>query len=457
MKNYIIYTLSIMCLLTSPGCSSQDDYFDIADSTVDTQTCQLILTASKVDFDVENQSRSTSSWENGDKIYLTFEVSTGNAYGTATYDNGIWNFDYHGQLKKNILSKCSAVYFDQQLEEKSSEITLNETVAIFQDIDASYIYKDGNLYVTASLTPKTGRIRFLTENDNRYAAIHGISHYQSYNTKSGEFITTNDAIKIQFDTQSGFSPYIYGFFSNHTEPRIIIFKAAAAFTRKCSTEFFNAGQSGYMVVPSETKLQNWENGATFNIKGTEFKMIQLRYGQDAYFLGETEVTEELYNSVMGLAPTKSQLPMSGFSNGMRPSEFEEYYFFENLKKITGLPFRIPSLSEWTIAYTGYDQTLGYTYSGSNSIDDVAWYYGNSYNVVHPVKQLKPNELGFYDMSGNLSEEIHGTSGCYGGNFLSSPSECLVSSNNNLDVKGYADDIDLSLCGCRLAFSIYYSL
>lgn len=440
-----------MCLLTSPGCSSQDDYFDIADSTVDTQTCQLILTASKVDFDVENQSRSTSSWENGDKIYLTFEVSTGNAYGTATYDNGIWNFDYHGQLKKNILSKCSAVYFDQQLEEKSSEITLNETVAIFQDIDASYIYKDGNLYVTASLTPKTGRIRFQSD-FNHDIAVQGISYYTSYNIETGEFVSTNKVLKTQINPKSGYTPYIYGLFNNSTEPRIILFDESAVFTRKCSLDIFHVGQSGYMVVPSESALQGWENGALFHINGVDFKMIQIKYGKEACYLGETEVTEALYNAVNELTPTNSQLPKEGFHNGGYSSN-DNYHFFDNLTNITGLSFRHPTLSEWTYAYLGGDKSLDYTYSGSNSISEVAWYYGNSESTVHPVKQLNPNELGFYDMCGNLSEPVITNARawnayqCYGGNYLSSPSECLSTSSTY--VEGH--------CGCRLAFSIYYSL
>ena len=78
-------------------------------------------------------------------------------------------------------------------------------------------------------------------------------------------------------------------------------------------------------------------------------------------------------------------------------------FLPRLNKITGKQFRLPTEAEWEYAARGGNRSQGYKYSGSNNIDDVAWYWANSSNTTHPVGTKAPNELGLYDMSGNVWE------------------------------------------------------
>ena len=78
-------------------------------------------------------------------------------------------------------------------------------------------------------------------------------------------------------------------------------------------------------------------------------------------------------------------------------------FIEKLNELTGRHFRIPTEAEWEFAARGGNKTHGYPYAGSDNIDDVAWCLGNTDNMTHPVGQKKPNELGLYDMSGNVRE------------------------------------------------------
>jgi formylglycine-generating enzyme required for sulfatase activity len=70
---------------------------------------------------------------------------------------------------------------------------------------------------------------------------------------------------------------------------------------------------------------------------------------------------------------------------------------------TGKTWRLPTEAEWKYAARGGNRSNGYIYNGSNNIDDVAWYNGNSGMKMHPVRQQQPNELGLYDMSGNVWE------------------------------------------------------
>ena len=129
-----------------------------------------------------------------------------------------------------------------------------------------------------------------------------------------------------------------------------------------------------------------------------------------YYLGETEVTQALWYAVMGQKPT-SDGDKWNVDEGLGdnyPAYFISWNdcqkFIAKLNELTGLTFRFPTEAEWEYAARGghkkYTQTL---YSGSNTIEDVAWYLANSSLKTHIVSSKAANALGLYDMSGNLKE------------------------------------------------------
>ncbi|MCF0203151.1 MAG: formylglycine-generating enzyme family protein [Bacteroidaceae bacterium] len=159
------------------------------------------------------------------------------------------------------------------------------------------------------------------------------------------------------------------------------------------------------------------------VEGGKFKMTE-RYivTLDTFYIGQTEVTQELWKAVMKKNPSEAQ----GYVN--YPVENVSWNncqkFIKKLNELTGLKFRLPTEAEWTYAAIGGKSSKGYAYSGGNVLEDVAWFRDNvdSYinwmdknggrqrvmgNTVkpriHEVATRLPNELGLFDMCGNVSE------------------------------------------------------
>ena len=149
-------------------------------------------------------------------------------------------------------------------------------------------------------------------------------------------------------------------------------------------------------------------GGTFTMGATE------EQGSDAYewekpahevtvsnfSIGKYEVTQREWKAVMGSNPSRfngDNLPVENVSW----EECQE--FISKLNALTGKNFRLPTEAEWEYAARGGSKSQGYKYAGSNNLDDVAWYAGKYGEETHEVGKKSPNELGLYDMSGNVWE------------------------------------------------------
>ena len=177
------------------------------------------------------------------------------------------------------------------------------------------------------------------------------------------------------------------------------------------------------------------NGVTFNmvyVEGGTFMMgATSEQGSDAYkdekpahsvtlssyYIGQTEVTQALWKEVMGSNP-------SIFKGDTNPVEYVSWNdcqtFIQKLNKRTGKTFRLPTEAEWEYAARGGKKSRGYKYSGGNVIATVAWYGSNSGYKTHAVGTKASNELGIYDMSGNVWEWCNDRYGDYSSNAQTNP-------------------------------------
>lgn len=181
-----------------------------------------------------------------------------------------------------------------------------------------------------------------------------------------------------------------------------------------------------LVNAAEGKIEKNKNPLlrSFQVNGVSFSMIKVVGGKftmgateeqggnlkdqlpthrvilSDYYIGETPVTQELWSEVMEDNP-------SCYKGPKKPVEMVSWNdcqeFVSRLNKLTGEKFRLPTEAEWEFAARGGVDSKGFKYAGSNSLNEVAWYSKNSDDMTHEVKTKCPNELGLYDMNGNVWE------------------------------------------------------
>ena len=161
-------------------------------------------------------------------------------------------------------------------------------------------------------------------------------------------------------------------------------------------------KDGICIEMVKVEAGTFMMGATSEMKdsyGWEKPVHQVTLTND-YYMGKYEVTQALWEAVMGSNPSYfkgDNLPVEKMSW----NDCQE--FISKLNSMTGRKFRLPTEAEWEYAARGGKKSRGYQYSGSSNISDVAWYDGNSGSKTHPVGTKQANELGIYDMSGNVYE------------------------------------------------------
>ncbi len=177
-------------------------------------------------------------------------------------------------------------------------------------------------------------------------------------------------------------------------------------------------------------------------------------GQHDFYILETPVTQQQWQAIMGTNPSLNPGPTN-------PVECVSYYdclsFCEQFRTLTGLKCRLPSSTEWQRAANGRVGSIQTRYSGSDNIEEVAWYRINSDGHSHPVKQKAPNTLGLYDMTGNVLEWCinHGIEPdkriVAGGCFDSRDRDCEIFISSSY--KSYCPNVQKSNTGFRVLLEL----
>ena len=237
---------------------------------------------------------------------------------------------------------------------------------------------------------------------------------------------------------------------NKPEHQDVWLPAEARFCPRCGEPLSDEKAGGTETRETETRKSNdYPNeNLEFDVEGVCFNMVYVEGGtfmmgakaaQDKcerdnekpahhvalsdFHIGETVVTQSLWRAVMASNPSSfkgDNLPVDNVSwNNCQA-------FIRQLNRILrdqlprGCKFQLPTEAQWEFAARGGNESENYLYSGSDEIDDVAWYNGNYEGGPHPVKQKAANELGLYDMSGNVWEWCQDWMGSYSNSFQVDP-------------------------------------
>lgn len=196
--------------------------------------------------------------------------------------------------------------------------------------------------------------------------------------------------------------------------------------------FIMGGQNDYPYSPSyDPNAQEWEE--------------PLHYVEmSSFYIAETEVTQALWKAVMGDCPSHfvgDNLPVDSVDwNDCRQ-------FIDSLNFLTGHCFFLPTEAQWEYAARGGKRSHGYKFSGSNTIDQVAWYSFNA-NSTHRVAAKHPNELGLYDMSGNVMEWCSDYFGAYSEETQTNPTGPSVGTVRVIRGGSWGNTSEVSRVSCR---------
>jgi len=190
-------------------------------------------------------------------------------------------------------------------------------------------------------------------------------------------------------------------------------KAKRTGTKESYQTYINNYPQGQYLSQAKTAIKNigklpeiemvYVRGGTFQMgsnNGESDEKPVHSVTLSGYYIGKYEVTQKLWKAVMGNNPSR-------FKGDNRPVEKVSWNdiqtFLKKLNSMTGKHYRLPTEAQWEFAARGGNKSRGYKYAGGNSIGSVAWYSGNSGSKTHNVGGKNPNELGIYDMSGNVWE------------------------------------------------------
>ena len=327
----------------------------------------------------------------------------------------VGNSPWSGSLKEgmHLLEARKSGYRSQQktiqlAQQQKLDVTFGELVAIQGNLSVNYKPFGADVYVDGKKLGQSPRV------------FNGllVGNHQVEVRKDG-YATDRKSVSISEGQTASITGTLASNAVASSSSNTLGYSSASSSMSSGSNTISIPVKNGISIDMVKVEAGTFMMGATSEMKDpydNEKPVHQVTLTND-YYMGMYEVPQALWEAVMGSNPSEykgDNLPVEMVSW----NDCQE--FISKLNSLTGRKFRLPTEAEWEYAARGGKKSRGYQYSGNSNISDVAWYDGNSGSKPHPVGTKQANELGIYDMSGNVYEWCSDWYGSYSSSSQTNP-------------------------------------
>ena len=359
----------------------------------------------------------------------------------------VGNSPWSGSLKEgmHLLEARKSGYRSQQktiqlAQQQKLDVTFGELVAIQGNLSVNYKPFGADVYVDGKKLGQSPRV------------FNGllVGNHQVEVRKDG-YATDRKTVAISEGQTASITGTLASYAVASSSSNTSGYSSGSSSMASGSNTISIPVKDGISIDMVKVEAGTFMMGATSEMKdpySDEEPVHQVTLTND-YYMGKYEVTQALWQAVMGSNPSE-------YKGDNFPVETVSWNdcqkFISKLNSLTGRMFRLPTEAEWEYAARGGKESRGYQYSGSSNISDVAWYDENSGSKTHPVGTKQANELGIYDMTGNVWEWCSDWYSSYSSSSQTNPTGSDSGSARVSRGGGWFNDASY----CRLSVRFYYT-
>ena len=378
-------------------------------------------------------TKANTEWADGTTIYIGLTNGTSVKRITARFYIGNaddpsddeWRLTYDGSLAEYSSGECKCYYFVGGNIENNI-YRLNWDSVIYADEKAKFSIVDNTLQISANLTPLTGRIKFVfpqfNDRSRYYPYISGVSYFSQLNLKTFEFTTSN--VPFGYELRSESNIYLYVFDSN-ADCKITVWDSNNMdylYTRSFKEEIFDAGKSSWVYWPTADYHNEWvttrrsiddfENSfryvlpGSFNMGGDDAQPVHKVTLTKPFYISRIEVRQTTWTEITG----DSYDPDYWYNDGDLPAFGKSWdqvarfvQLFNEKYSGQGYTFRLPTEAEWEYCAKSGIYNNSNKYATTNNYTELVW--DGVTSQPESVWSWWNNELGLYNVSGNVSEWV----------------------------------------------------
>ncbi|MBQ8694620.1 MAG: DUF1566 domain-containing protein [Bacteroidaceae bacterium] len=378
MKN--IGTLLMLLMFALTACTNEEEFSlpQPGGNESGTLTCRMMFYG-----DVTGYGGATRAggheWKEGDKLYIRFLGGSSTVTGCAEYSaTGNWTLNYSGTFAEGTDQKCEVYYFENATHKSNTQVELTAHSAVYECTAGSYNYNGEEMSISAQLSPKTGRVRFVSDSERTFR-LSGISYYTSFNLGSKSFASSSSALKLSTAQQGAeySTGYVYGFYSDEYT-REIKLMTDDYYVCAFPLSMLQAGKSGYITAPTTENNEGWGvTPFTGTLNGHDWVDLGLPSGLKWATCNVGASSPKDYGNyyAWGETTTKSSYTEDNSTTFCKDmSDIGGNATYDVARKQWGSTWRLPTKAEFdelldedncTWTWTTFDGVNGYRVTGAN--------------------------------------------------------------------------------------------